>query len=106
MLLKSRSSTNISFRMSVLIVCLMFFASFGVQGADSFPKITPELLDAQRGPDGVWPKDPSVPDMPPLPNTADPGLDPNSFLTTHYTNTVYPPKIANPPPPLNELVNS
>jgi len=69
-------------------------------------KITNELLDSIKGPDGTWPEDPAVPkDMPPLPVTDDPGLDPDSFLTTHYSNTVYPPRVANPPPPLNGLVN-
>ena len=69
-----------------------------------FP-VTPEFLDSQKGADGTWPDDPAVPKLPPLPVTDDSGLDTGSFLTTHYTNTVYPPKVANPPPPLNGLVN-
>jgi 2-hydroxychromene-2-carboxylate isomerase len=69
-------------------------------------KITHELLDTIKGPDGTWSNDPAVPtDMPPLPVTDDPALDPDSFLTSHYTNTVYPPKVANPPPPLHGIVN-
>ena len=43
--------------------------------------------------------------MPSLPLTDDPAMDPDSFLTSHYTNTVYPPKVANPPPPLHGIVN-
>jgi len=58
-----------------------------------------------RDPDATWPDDPAVPDLPPLPVTDDPGLDPDSFLTTHYTNTLYPPKVAGPPAPLQALVN-
>jgi len=89
-----------------LFVCIAFLVAGpgNAQAEGPFP-ITAEFLESQKGPEGVWPDDPSVPDMPPLPDTADPGLDPNSFLTTHYTNTVYPAKIPNPPAPLNENVH-
>jgi 2-hydroxychromene-2-carboxylate isomerase len=88
-----------------LLTGLMLFASFGAQAEDPFPKITPELLDSLIGHDATWPPDLAVPDLPPLPVTDDPALDPDSFLTSHYTNTVYPPKVAYPPPPLRALVN-
>ncbi len=68
-----------------------------------FP-VTPELLDSVTGPDADWPHDPAVPELPPMPATDDPGLDPDSFLTSHYTEFTHPPKVANPPPPLNDLV--
>ena len=58
-----------------------------------------------RDHEATWPTDPAVPDLPPLPSTDDPGLDPEAFLTTHYTNTLYPPKVAGPPAPLKDLVN-
>ena len=74
--------------------------------AQSTLHITPELLDNIKGPDGTWPSDPAVPEnMPPLPVTDDPSLGPGSFLTSHYTETVYPPKVAGPPVPLQDLVN-
>jgi len=80
---------------------------FAAQAEEKNPfPVTPEFLDKQKGHDGTWPNDPAVPKLPPLPVTDDPGLDPDSFLTSHFTNTVYPPKVANPPPPLNGLVNS
>lgn len=97
---------NILKSIAVCLACSGFAIGFSTTvGADDFP-ITKEFLESQRGPDGVWPDDPAVPDLPPLPNTDDPGLDPNSFLTLHYTNTVFPPKVANPPPPLHENVNA
>jgi len=73
---------------------------------DPFP-LTAEYYEKNlRSHDATWPHDPAVPDLPPLPVTDDPGLDPNSFLTTHYTNTLYPPKVAGPPPALQDLVNA
>ena len=72
---------------------------------DPFP-LTHEYYAAHlKDHEATWPTDPAVPDLPPLPATDDPGLDPEAFLTTHYTNTLFPPKIASPPPPLNDLVN-
>lgn len=58
-----------------------------------------------REPDATWPDDPAVPTLPPLPDTDDPSPDPESFLTTHYTNTLYPPKVAGPPAALQANVS-
>jgi 2-hydroxychromene-2-carboxylate isomerase len=97
--------TGIRFAAIGAFAAIFLAGSLGAQAQD-FPKLTPELLDSIKGPDGTWPDDPAVPkNMPPLPVTDDPALDPNSFLTTHYTNTVYPPKIANPPPRLHGIVS-
>jgi len=71
---------------------ILFLASFGAQAKDQFPKITPELIDSLTGPDATWPHDPAVPDLPPMPVTDDPGLNPDSFLTTHYNERIHPPK--------------
>jgi 2-hydroxychromene-2-carboxylate isomerase len=69
-----------------------------------FP-VTPELLDSLTDPDAEWPQDPAVPELPPLPVTDDPGLDPDSFLTSHYLESAHSPKVAGPPPPLTALVS-
>lgn len=70
----------------------------------TFP-ITAEYYEENlRDHDATWPEDPAVPKLPPLPVTDDPGLDPESFLTTHFTNTLYPPKVAGPPAPLQANV--
>ena len=82
--------------LGVLILC---FASFGAQARDEFPKLTPELLDSLTDPDATWPHDPAVPDLPPLPVTDDPGLNPDAFLTTHYNDGAHPPRVAAPPAP-------
>lgn len=72
---------------------------------DPFP-LTHDYYESHlRDHEATWPTDPAVPDLPPLPSTDDPGLDPEAFLTTHYTNTLYPPKVAGPPAPLEDLVN-
>ncbi len=69
-----------------------------------FP-VTPELLDSLTDPDAEWPQDPAVPELPPLPVTDDPGLDPDSFLTSHFVESAHSPKVAGPPPPLTALVS-
>jgi len=82
-----------------LLTGLMLIASFGAQAQDAFP-VTPELLDSLSRPDATWPDDPAVPDLPPMPVTDDPPPVKDSFLTTHYFESVHPPKVKYPPPPL------
>jgi 2-hydroxychromene-2-carboxylate isomerase len=84
---------------------ILLFASFGAQAEDAFPKITPEFMDKIKDLDSDWPRDPAVPDMPPLPVTDEAGLNPDAFLTSHYNNGVNPPKVAGPPAPLTAVVN-
>lgn len=92
---------------------LMVLASLGAHAqtpeelTPDWAPLTPEYYEKHlRGEEATWPDDPAVPDLPPLPVTDDPGLDPNAFLTTHYTNTLYPAKIPGPPPALRDLVNA
>jgi 2-hydroxychromene-2-carboxylate isomerase len=67
-----------------------------------FP-VTPELLDSLSGPDATWPHDPAVPDLPPLPVTDDPPPVKDSFLTSHYFDSVHQPKVEYPPLPRREV---
>jgi 2-hydroxychromene-2-carboxylate isomerase len=70
---------------------ILLFASFGAQAEDAFP-VTPELIDSIAGLDATWPKDPAVPDLPPLPSTDDPPVPKDNFLNTHYWDGLHPPK--------------
>ena len=88
----------------VLLTGMTVIASFTAQAAEDFPKLTPELMDSLRDLDATWPHDQAVPDLPPLPVTDDPALDPNSFLTTHYKDNIYPPKVEGVPSPRTEVV--
>jgi 2-hydroxychromene-2-carboxylate isomerase len=92
-------------KLTALLAGCLAMMSFGAQAEDAFPKITPELLDSLTGPDATWPNDPAVPDLPPLPVTDDPPLNPDSFLTSHYNDNVHPPKVDGPPPPLRTVAN-
>jgi hypothetical protein len=72
----------------------MLSISFGAQAQDSFPKLTPELMDGLNANlDTTWPTDPVVPELPPMPVTDDPAPDPNAFLWTHFNDNIYPPKV-------------
>jgi len=71
---------------AVVLMGSIFFAAFAAQAKDPFP-ITPELIDSLNDPDATWPKDPAVPDLPPLAKTDEPvreglvgGLEP--FIDT------------------------
>jgi hypothetical protein len=71
---------------------------------DPFP-LTHECYEEKLGHhDATWPTDPAVPELPP--QTDDPGLNPEAFLTTHYTNTLYPPKVASPSSSFSSLTTS
>ena len=78
-----------------LLTGVMLIASFGAQAQDPFP-VTPDLLDSRHGHDATWPHDPAAPDLPPLPVTDDPPPVEDSFLTTHYNDSVHPPKVEGP----------
>jgi len=88
----------------VLISTLLMCLSFSVQAQDPFP-ITPEYYDKNLlDPDATWPRDPAVPDLPPLPDTDDPPVPADNFLHTHYWDGLHPPQM-DPPPRLTAQVN-
>jgi 2-hydroxychromene-2-carboxylate isomerase len=98
------SMTRTTYGAIALGFCIMLFASSEAVAKDAFPKLTAELLDSLAGPDATWPHDPAVPDLPPLPVTDDPPPVKDSFLTSHYFDSVHPPKVADPPSPLRAIV--
>jgi 2-hydroxychromene-2-carboxylate isomerase len=68
--------------------------------AQEFPRITPELYDRlNSGMGTTWPKDPAVPDLPPMPVTDDPTMNQKAFLWTHFNDYVYPPQKQGVPKP-------
>jgi len=87
-----------------LMTCLMLLVSFGAQAQD-FPKITPELYDKLNASmDTDWPHDPAVPELPPMPVTDDPVMNPNAFLWTHFHDNVYPPRVVGVPTARTRIV--
>jgi len=74
---------------------IMLFAPFGAQAKDPFP-VTPELIDSLDDPDATWPKDPAVPDLPPLAKTDEPVPPKDNFLNTHLWEGLHPPKEIGP----------
>jgi len=92
-------------KMSVAVfVCLMVLASFSALAQD-FPKITPELYDELNASiDTTWPHDPAVPELPPMPVTDDPVMNPNAFLWTHFKDNVYPPRVVGVPTARTRIV--
>ena len=78
----------------------MLFDSFSAQAQAQvqapFP-VTPELLDSLNSPDATWPKDPAVPDLPPLPNTDDLPPPKDNFLKMHYWDGIHRPAATAPP---------
>ena len=89
----------------MLLTGLMLMASFGAQAEDPFPKITPELYDELNASlETTWPHDPAVPDLPPMPVTDDPQMNPNAFLWTHFDDNVYPPRVKGVPMPRTRIV--
>ena len=86
----------------------MVLASLGAQAEDPFPRITPELYDKLNAVgsamDATWPQDPAVPDLPPMPVTDDPQMNPNAFLWTHFIDNVHPPRVKGVPTPRTRIV--
>jgi 2-hydroxychromene-2-carboxylate isomerase len=73
------------------IAMALLTAPVGAQDKSPFP-ITKEYYDANlNAPDSTWPKDPAVPDLPPLPDTDDPPPPPDNFLRAHYYDGLHPP---------------
>ena len=57
-----------------------------------FP-LTPEFYDANlQDADATWPKDPAVPELPPLPTTDDPDPPADNFLAAHFWDGLHTPK--------------
>jgi hypothetical protein len=75
----------------VVVLGLLFFVSFGAQAKDPFP-VTPELWDGLNNPDATWPKDPAVPDLPPLSKTDEPQVPKDNWLATHMWEGLHTPK--------------
>jgi len=84
---------------------ILFFAALAAQAKEPFPKLTPELYDQlNKNLDTTWPHDPAVPDLPPMPVTDDPKMNPNAFLWTHFKDNVYPLRVAGVPPARTRIV--
>lgn len=64
-----------------------------------FP-ITPEVYEKLKlnEPGAVWPEDPAVPKLPPLPSTDDTPPSRDNYLATHAGNGVFKPKLQMSPP--------
>ena len=81
----------------LILTAILFFAPFAVQAEDAFPKITPELYDRLNSVESAmemdWPHDPAVPDLPPMPVTDDPVMNPDAFLWTRFDDNVYEPRV-------------
>ena len=89
----------------VAIMIALLLASFGAQAEDKFPKITPELYDKLNASmDTTWPHDPAVPDLPPMPVTDNPEMNPDAFLWTHFKDNVYPPRVVGVPTARTRIV--
>jgi 2-hydroxychromene-2-carboxylate isomerase len=80
--------------LGALLTGLLLIASFGAQAKDLVPDwapVTPEMLDSLNDKDATWPKDPAVPDLPPLADTADPPVPKDNFLASHYYDGIHAP---------------
>ncbi|QEY31003.1 hypothetical protein EVJ50_00770 [Synechococcus sp. RSCCF101] len=90
------------------LAALCAMASLGLPAAvsaEDFPRITPQLMDRlNTGLDTTWPKDPAVPDLPPMPVTDDPQMNPEAFLWTHFHDNIYPPQKSGVPTPRTRIV--
>jgi len=82
---------------AALLTGLVLGAPLGAQAKDPFP-LTPEMRDKLNGPDATWPKDPAVPDLPPLAKTDDPPPPKDNFLATHFWEGLHTPEKAAPSP--------
>ena len=81
-----------------LLTCLLLLVSLGAQAKEAFPKITPELYDElNKNLDTTWPHDPAVPDLPPMPVTDNPVMNPNAFLWSHFNDNIFPPRVEGVP---------
>ena len=94
------SISNCIFSMFILLALYL-----GAQAADEFPKLTPELMDKLNANlDTTWPHDPAVPELPPMPVTDDPQMNPDAFLWTHFKDNIYPPREVGVPTPRTRIV--
>ena len=90
---------------ATLLVALTLVVSAGAQAKEEFPlPITPEMMTKlNTGQDTTWPHDPAVPELPPMPTTDNPKMNPDNFLWTHFNDNIYPPR-ALPPVPRDRIV--
>jgi 2-hydroxychromene-2-carboxylate isomerase len=96
--------TGIRFAAIGAFAAIFLAGSLGAQ-AQEFPKITPELYDKLMYDLEVdWPKDPAVPELPPMPTTDDPKMNQNAFLWTHFNDNVYPPRVKGVPTARTRIV--
>jgi len=91
-----RSKTHGAVALAFLI---LLFASFGAQAEGPFP-VTPELIESLNDPDATWPKDPAVPDLPPLTKTDEPEPPIDNFLYTRANDGLHTPTEGPPAPRL------
>ena len=83
---------------AALLAGLVLVLPVATHAQEKFPKITPELMDELNvNLDTTWPTDPAVPDLPPMPTTDDPPLNPNAFLWTRFDDNIYPPRVKGSP---------
>jgi 2-hydroxychromene-2-carboxylate isomerase len=82
----------------VALLTALFLAPIMVQAKGEFPRLTPELMDElNKDIDTTWPHDPAVPELPPMPVTDNPKMNPDNFLWTHFNDNIYPPRVAGVP---------
>ena len=94
-----KGSGAVHTRAIAVVAVLLLVVPFAT-AQDSFPKITPELYDELNANlDTTWPHDPAVPDLPPMPVTDDPAMNPDAFLWTRFDDNVYPPRVKGVPTP-------
>jgi 2-hydroxychromene-2-carboxylate isomerase len=86
------------------IAMALLTAPVGAQDKSPFP-ITPEYYDANlNSEDSTWPKDPAVPDLPPVPDTDDPKPPADNWLAQRYWDGLHTPKVG-PQAPLTDVVS-
>ena len=89
-------------RQSMLHILVVAFGSLlimsGAHAKDEFPRLTPEIMDRINADmDQTWPHDPAVPELPPMPVTDNPTMNPEAFLWTHFNDSIYPPQVEGVP---------
>lgn len=72
-------------------------------GAKAMSKYGRAITDKLTGMDADWPHDPSVPELPPVPDAVNPPPPPDNFNWLHFQDDAHPQK-APYPTPLTEIV--
>ena len=68
------------------------------------PKFDPAVTDKLTSMDADWPKDPAVPELPPIPDATNPPPPKDNYLWKYYNDHTRKPR-AVPPGPLTDIVN-